>query len=407
MEIVPVPTKPRTAVRRIALGRVLAFGGSQASWVALMVVVYDRTHSTFWLSAGLLLTFGASGVFGPLGGMLADRTDRRLVMVGSDLLTGVAAAGMAVAHAPATLLAIAFCAAITAAPFNSAASGAVPNLVGPDDLTWANSTMAIGRNAGALVGPVLGGVLVGAAGGSAVFALFAVCSLASAGLVASVHGSFSTSGEHAAGSESRGLRAGFDFVRDDPVLARMAVAWMVLLFLTGPVLVAELPLARSFGQGSTGYGVLAAAWATGSLAGSFGGRRLSRNGERYAMVGGCLVIGFGFAAVTVAPVFAAVLGGMLVAGLAEGTLSVAEQNIMQRLTPDAVRSRVNAAIEAAALLAFAISFGLAGFAISLLGVRGVYASAALGHVLGAAIMLPAMRDRRITAPAAPFEPAVE
>lgn len=399
-------TPPRTAIRRIAAGRVLAFGGSQASWVALMVVVYDRTHSTFWLSAGLLLTFGASGVFGPLGGMLADRTDRRLVMVGSDAATAIAALGMAVAPAPAALLAVAFCAAITAAPFNSAASGAVPNLVGGDDLAWANSTMAIGRSAGALVGPVVGGVLVGAIGGPAVFALFALCSLASAGLVASVHGSFMAPGERASeAGRAGGLRAGFDFVRTDAVLGRMAIAWMVLLFLTGPVLVAELPLARSFGQGSTGYGVLAAAWAVGSLGGSFGGRRLSRSGERFVMVGGCLVIGAGFAAVTVAPVFAAVLLGMLVAGLAEGMLSVAEQNIIQRLTPDPVRSRVNAALEAAALLAFALSFALAGFAIGVFGVRGVYATAAIGHALGAAILLPAMRDRRMAA--APCEPAVE
>ena len=400
-------TKPRTAIRRIAAGRVLAFGGSQASWVALMVVVYDRTHSTFWLSAALLLTFGASGIFGPLGGMLADRTDRRRVMVGSDLATAVAAAGMAVAHTPATLVGVAFCGAIASAPFNSAASGAVPNLVGEGDLSWANSTMSIGRSAGALVGPVVGGVLVGAIGGPAVFALFAVCSLASAGLVASVQGTFMATGEHAeaAAADAGGLRAGFDFVRHDPVLSRMALAWMVLLFLTGPVLVAELPLAKSFGQGSTGYGILAAAWAAGSLGGAFGGRRLSQTGERFVMVGGCLVIGAGFAAVTVAPVFAAVLLGMLVAGLAEGMLSVAEQNIIQRLTPDAVRSRVNAAIEAAALLAFALSFALAGFAIGLFGVRGVYATAAVGHVLGALIMLPAMRSRRMTTGS--YEPAVE
>ena len=371
----------------------LALGGAEAAWIALMVVVYDRTHSTYWLSAGLFLTFGASGVFGPLGGLLADRTDRRLVMVGSDLLTAGAAVAMIAAHSPPVLLGAAFASAVAQAPFNAAAAGAVPNLVAPEDLAWANSTMGIGRGAGYLIGPLLGGVLVGAVGGAAVFALFAVCVVCSAGLVASVRGNFAVSGRPAA-ADAGGLRAGFAFVGRDPVLLRIALAWMVLLFLTGPVLVAELPLARSFGQGSTGYGMLAAAWAAGSLAGAFAGRRLSRAGERRAMVWGVVAVAAGLLVVAASPVFAPVLAGLLWAGLAEGVLSVAEQNIIQRASPDAVRSRVNAAVEAAALMAFALSFSLAGFAIALVGVRGVYAVAAAGHLAGAGILSGAMRRDR-------------
>ena len=391
----------RNAIRRIAGGRVLAMGGSEAAWIALMVSVYDRTHSTYWLSAGLLLTFGAFGIAGPLGGLIADRTDRRRVMVCSDLLTAVAAVAMLVAGSPALLLVAAFGSAVAQAPFNAAAAGAVPNLVDRSDLAWANSVMGMGRSAGLLIGPVAGGVLVGAVGARTVFVLFAICSISSAALVASVHGRFSAGGGRAAGADAGGLRVGFAFVARDPVLGPLALAWMVLLFLTGPVLVAELPLARSFGQGSTGYGLLAASWAAGSLFGAVIGRRLSRDGERRTMVWGVVGIAAGLAVVAVSPIFLPVLAGLLGAGVAEGALSVAEQNITQRLSPDPLRSRINAAIESAALLAFALSFAFAGFAITLFGVRGVYLLAVFGHLLGVAILIPTMRRERLAAGHAP------
>ena len=71
------------------------------------------------------------------------------------------------------------------------------------------------------------------------------------------------------------------------------------------------------------------------------------------MVGGCAVIGAGFAVVAFAPAFGFALAGMATAGLAEGSVSVSEQGILQRRTPDAVRSRATAATEAAILGAVA------------------------------------------------------
>jgi MFS family permease len=98
-----------------------------------------------------------------------------------------------------------------------------------------------------------------------------------------------------------------------------------------------------------------------------------------------------------APVFAVAAAGMIVAGVSEGAVTVAEQTILQRCTPDSVRSRVNAAGEALAMGAFALSFPAAGFIINLLGVRGAYTMAAVGCVLAALILVPAMRAARTAA----------
>ncbi|HEY2789607.1 MAG TPA: MFS transporter [Gaiellales bacterium] len=387
-------TPPRIAIRRLAAARVISVTGSEAVWIALMVAIYASTHSTVWMSAALFVAIGASGIATPLSGALGDRFDRRRVMIGSELAAGgVAGVTVAFTHHPLALIGLALAGAIAQSPFFSASTAAVPNLVPAQDVAWANSTIAIGRNAGALLGPMLGGAVAGLLDPSVVFAATAACYAGSAAMVASVHGTFAD--PHRSEAEAHeGLRAGFRFILADPVLRLITLAWIVLLFLLGPVLVAELPLARSFGAGAVGYGILVACWGGGAIGGSFVGRRLAVTRERVTMIGGCAVIGAGFAAVALAPVFAVALAGMVMAGLAEGAVTVSEQGILQRRTPDAVRSRATAATEAAVMGAFALSFPAAGFMINLLGVRGVYLLAGFGCVVSTLILIPAMRELR-------------
>jgi MFS family permease len=393
-----VPTQPRIAIRRLAAARVISVTGTEATWIALMVAIYASTHSTAWMSAALFAAIGAEGAATSLLGTLGDRFDRRRVMIASELAAAVVAAGMAVAGSPIALVVLALMSAIAQSPYLSASTAAVPNLVEPHDVAWANSTISIGRNAGALLGPMLGGVVAGFVSPTAVFAANAACFALSAAMVWSVRGTFADP-DRADASEHTGIRAGFRFVLADPVLRLILLAWVVLLFLIGPILVAELPLARSFGVGSVGYGFLAACWGGGAIAGSFLGRLLAVRNERATMVVGCAVIGAGFAAVAAAPAFAFALAGMAAAGLAEGAVTVSEQGILQRRTPDAVRSRATAATEAAAMGAFALSFPTAGFMLHLIGVRGVYVLAAAGCAVATLILIPAMRGLEDREPA--------
>jgi MFS family permease len=385
-----VPTASRTAIRRLAAARAVSTTGFEAAWIALMVAVYAATHSTVWMSAALFVSIGGSGLATPVLGGLGDRLDRRRVMIASELAAGAVAAAMVFTNRPLGLVALALVSAIAQSPYFSASTAAVPNLVPPEEVAWANSTLAIGRNSGQLLGPILGGAVAGLLAPDVVFAANAVCFAASAALVWTVRGRFADP-DRADEGQHEGLRAGFRFVLADPVLRLITLAWIVLLFMLGPVLVAELPLARSFGAGSTGYGVLAACWGGGAIAGSFVGRRLAVTRERGTMVGGCAVIAAGFALVAAAPIFGLALAGMATAGLAEGAVTVSEQGILQRRTPDAVRSRATAATEAVLLAAFALAFPGAGFLIDLVGVRGVYLLTAAGCAAATLILIPAMR----------------
>jgi MFS family permease len=180
----PLFTKPRSAVRAIAMSRLFSYTGSAAAYIALNFLIFEKTHSPVWVSASLFLTFGVAGLAGVLAGALGDRFDRRKVMIYSDLFAGVFFFAMAFVSDPYWLLGLAFCSALAESPMWSASGAAIPALVGKDELTWANSMISLGSNAGIMLGPALGGVLVGIVGASWLFAANAVSYAISAGIVA-------------------------------------------------------------------------------------------------------------------------------------------------------------------------------------------------------------------------------
>jgi Transmembrane secretion effector len=152
-------------------------------------------------------------------------------------------------------------------PFVPASGAAIPNLVDDEqDLEWANARLSVANHVGHLLGPSLGGLLVAAGGASLVFLLNALSFLASACLVARVHGCFAA-GRDAAPVEP-GTGAGFRQLLRNPVVLRIAVASTVLYLAVDMTLVADIPLARSFGWGAVGYGLMDAFWGGGALLGA-------------------------------------------------------------------------------------------------------------------------------------------
>ena len=385
-----ITDRPRSAVRRLALARLISITGGAAAFAALNFTIYERTGSAAWLSASLLLTFGASGLFAPLGGMLGDRFDRQRVMIASDLAGAAAFAAMAFVEDPALLLAIGFVTAVVETPFWSASQASIPNLVSKDELPWANGLLQLGANAGIMLGPAVGGVLLAVIGSGMVFGLNALSFVLSALVVATVRGRFSEDrSEHE--DEHRGIKAGFVFIAHDRILRILVIAWTVFVFGIGMVMVADVPLVEEFGSGATGYGLLIGCWGAGSVLGSLAGRKLNERIEPKALFVGTAVIGVTTAGVALSPWFPPVLVLILLAGAADAVVMVADRSIQQRRTPDVVRSRVVSASESMITIALAVGFVLGGPALELLGPRGVYAAGGAFAFVGAVVLLPILR----------------
>ena len=384
---------PRSNVRRLAVGRLISVTGGAAAFTALNFTVWERTHSPFMQALALLLTFGVAGLLGPLAGHLGDRFDRRKVMIWSEAVGAAFFTGMAFVDTPIWLILLAFGAAIAELPFFAASRAAIPNLVeSEDDIAWANSLVTLGVHAGIAVGPVIGGLLLAAAGSRAVFAVNAVSFLISLVLTIGVHGRFQEDRDGLP-NEHAGLSAGLVFLWREPVLRRLTIAWFVFVVGMGMGMVADAPLAEAFGSGELGYGLMIAAWGLGSTLGAGVGRFMTARTEPLWMVAGAAGITVTALAVGFAPLFPLVLGALLVMGVSDGLTIVSENGMMQRRTPDEIRSRTVAAFEAVLSFGLAVAYIAAGPVLQVLSPQAVYRVAALGAGGALLILLPLLRLR--------------
>jgi MFS family permease len=391
------PIEARAKIRRLATGRLISVTGGAAAYTALNYTVWSRTHSPGMQALSLLLTFGVAGIVGPFAGALGDRLDRRKVMIWCEAVSAAFFAAMAFAHAPIMLIVLAFGSALAEIPFITTSRAAIPNLAdSEDDVSWANSLVTMGTHAGIAVGPLIGGVLVATAGASWVFGLNALTFLVSIALSLTVRGSYQQTRDSAEHDEHRGLMAGLAFLWNDRVLRRLTIAWFVFVLGMGIGMVADAPLAEHFGAGAVGFAALIACWGTGSVLGSGAGRFLRPSTEPVWLVVGSFGIAVAAFVVGFAPAFVLVLVALFAMGATDGLTMVAETGIMQRRTPDAVRSRAMAGFEAALSLGLAVAYLVAGPVLKHVGPQATYRIGGVSALAAAIVLVPLLRLRRET-----------
>ena len=153
--------------RLLFTGQTISSLGDRIVPVALTFAVLDLTHSPTDLGIVLAAQSVPLIVFVLLGGVWADRLDRRAVMLGSDAVRcvsqGLTAVLLLTGHADIAELAILQAAyGIGAAFFGPASLALVPQTVPPDQMQQANALMGISQNAAGVMGPALAGVIVAA-----------------------------------------------------------------------------------------------------------------------------------------------------------------------------------------------------------------------------------------------------
>jgi len=178
-------------------GRTISLAGSAITLVVLPILVYRLSGSPFL--TGLLAALEAIPylLFGLIAGAVADRVDRRRLMVGSDLLNAGLLASIPVAAALGVLsLAQIFVVATLSASlfvwFDAANFGALPSLVGRQRLVAANSYVWSMSTLLAIVGPGIGGALAATIGPAPAISLDALSYALSAALLARIPRAFAS-----------------------------------------------------------------------------------------------------------------------------------------------------------------------------------------------------------------------
>jgi len=354
--------------RRAYFSSMISLGGDWFLLVALFGLVYDLTDSAlavaFLLAAQDLTYFLVS----PFVGVLADRVDRKHLMVVSDLARAVLCVGFLFTQSESTvwviypLLAAMAC---FSAAFEPASAAALPNLVDRDDLATANALSGSLWGTMLAVGAALGGVVTAILGRDAAIAIDAVSFLASAALLLRIQRSFQEVRDTKAQIQIR--EAAIQTVhyarRDHRVLALLAVkfGWG----LAGGVLVLVPVLAKGkFDAGEVGIGLLLAARGIGALIGPFVGRAFlgAKDRRLFLTIGVALgVFGAGYMFLGTVPTLLLALPAIMLAHAGGGAQWMLSSYGLQKIVPDHIRGRIFAFDGMLVTLTFGISSLVTGW----------------------------------------------
>ncbi len=333
--------------RRAYLSSLISLGGDWFLLVALFGLVFDLTDSAiavaFLLAAQDLTYFFVS----PVMGILADRLNRKHVMVTADVGRAVLCVGFLFTQSENTwwivypLLAAMAC---FSAAFEPASAAALPNLVDGEDLATANALSGSLWGTMLTVGAALGGVVTAALGRDAAIAIDAVSFVGSALLIIRIERSFqeTRSDETPARLREAAKETVHYARRDHRVLALLAVkfGWG----LAGGVLVLVPILAKeTFHAGEMGIGLLLAARGVGALIGPFVGRSsLGENDRRlFLTIGLALgVFGAGYVLLGLAPGLLLALPAIMLAHTGGGSQWMLSSYGLQKIVPDHIRGRI-------------------------------------------------------------------
>ncbi|WP_078626343.1 enterobactin transporter EntS [Streptomyces sp. NRRL S-241] len=342
------PLRTSRDFRAIFIARVVSLFGLGMATVALSAQVYGLTRSTFNVAVASMI-MSITVLLGSLwGGVMADRTDRRRLIVWARGAAALAFAGLAVnAMLPEpTLWGIYVCVAwdgLATGVSVTALMAVAPTLVRPDQLPAAGALISLTGEIGSVSAPFLGGVLLALWGPGPVFAFTAVTTAVTTVLISRIRSLPPVKGEddEEYGADSGSLLVAFTYaVRNRVVGGLLALGGVMALFNLPVVLFPEM-VDRQFHGGEVMLGLLYTAPAVGAVAVSATSgwlTRAARPGRLLiiaAFTGGLSAMGFGLSG-NIWVAFA-----LLAVGGAAGTVyEILEYALVQHSTPDRLRGRI-------------------------------------------------------------------
>jgi MFS transporter, ENTS family, enterobactin (siderophore) exporter len=403
------PLREGRDFRWVFSGRLVSNAGNAVAVTAANWQVFGLTHSS--LAVGMLTLADSAGMLIGLlaGGVLADRYDRRQVLIATRLPQAVLSALMLVnsllAHPglwPIYILTLGI--GLLSGLGSPAATAMVPALVGPGQLAAAMALNSSGGQLGNLVGPALGGFLIAGPGlpvcygiDAAAFAAFALAMLAVRPLPPTT--------TEAQRPGLRSIAEGFRFVRRNGVVGGMLLVDTSAMIFGMPTALFPALAAEHFHGTATTFGLLTAAPGLGAIIGgatSGWTSHLRRPGPVVigaGVVWGGAIVGFGLVRSLVLA-----LALLALAGAGDLISEVLRNALLQRYTPDPLRGRVSSLYLAQVNTAPALGNVEAGAVAELFSPVVSVVSGGLACVAGALVLglaIPALRSATLAPDPAP------
>jgi MFS family permease len=379
--------------------RAVSFLGDSLGLVALMLHVADTTGQALAVAWLLLAGDFASALLGPLTGTVADRFDRRRVMVGCELLQGALVVGIALwLPALPLLLVLVGLRAVAGQVFQPASRAAVPAVVPGRDLERANAAVGVATNGGEALGPLVAALLLPVLEVRGVLLVDAASFLVSAALLGFLPPLAGADGGDRAPPASflADAGAGLRYLRGQPILRVVVGGYVAVVACTGIDDVALVFLATdTFGAGRSAAGLLLAAVGIGLLAGyALLARTPMLRGttpRTGLLLAGFAVSSAGNLLTGLAWAVAAAFAVQAVRGLGIAATDVAATTLVQRVAPPGLQGRVFGTLYGGIGVAAALSYLLGGLLLDRTTPRVAFVAAGAAGLLATGVTALALR----------------
>jgi MFS family permease len=367
------------------IGLVFYVLGHRAEYVTFAWITWEVTHDPLALGYLGLAQGVPLVVFQLFGGVLADRTNRLRLLIGTQVLTALilivgfvlTLLGLVRIQHLLVLAALSY----TFRAFDEPSRmSLIPQLVERERLPNAVALGSIPWQAGRMIGPSVTGILIAAFGGTVGFGLAAGASCVALVL----YSRLKPSGESPAGdgrSVFSQLAEGLSFVGHNFVFAGL-IGLALFNSLFGLSYITLLPVFadRYFAAGSAGYGLLSAAHGSGALMGTLTlatiAHRIARPGT--ALLTGAAGLGVFLMLFSQAPGMGLALPVLVLVGFSNTFYLTQVNTLVQQTVPDQLRGRV--------MSLYALCWNLVPLGGLLAGALAAAASARVAVLVGGAIV---------------------
>ena len=386
--------------RLFFFGQLVSIAGTWMQTVAQSFVVLDLTHSGTQLGLTTAARFLPMFVFGPLGGVFADRMDRRRVLYVTQALSGLLAGVFAVTVGTHSIrLWIVYLLALALGFVNvfdnPARQSFISEMVSTGDLPNAVTLNSVAANMARVFGAALGGVIAAAIGLALCFTFNALSFGAVLVSLAAMRTSELFPAERVS-RQKKQVRQGLRYVRNTPELLIPLLMIAVIGTLAWEFQV-SLPLMASkvFHGGAASYGVMASVMGGGAVVGGLISAARARPRARAL----CLAaIGWGIAilAAAVAPSFALELVALVFVGYGSITFNSLAKTTLQLAAKPEMRGRVMALWALAWMGSTPIGGPIVGWTGQAIGARWALVIGGVAALACGVLALPALTriDRR-------------
>ena len=369
-------------------------------WIVLTQLTDEDATA---LGICMALQLGPQLVLFPVAGSLADRFQRRRLLLITQILLGsmglilftlTVTGVIALWHVYLLALSLGIVATVDA----PARQAFVSELVGERLLTNAVSLNSASFNSARMLGPAVAGVLTAAAGASTVFLLSGLAFAATVSVLLSLDRStLHSPAAHLRRGPGRGVMGGFRYLRTRPdILVVLAVLFVVSTFGINFSIYTATMARVEFGRDAGAFGLLNSVLAVGSLSGALLAARRDRPRLR-VIFWGAGAFGAACALASVMPGYWTFALTLTTIGLSAITMLTSANAYVQSTTPAGVRGRIMSIYTAVLLGGAPLGAPFAGWIADLLGPRAALgvgaASGAVGFLIGVLWMVSAKNMR--------------